>query len=572
MAYAFDKITNLVGEEDSGTDIFGGEVQTNQTEQPAPTGSTVMAPKTTTEGDIGETPEGSGSTSGGTTSSGSPDATDRSAILKANVGKTETPEAFQGIQSRVQQNTQALQDKADEYTQSYKDQYQFDVENQALDQAVQSGYGSDQYRDVSTMLQRQDPGAAQEFEGAEDLRVGDTRYLGTDAGLQHLAARGQDPQYTQGMGAFDVMLMQRDPNFQNMINQIRGENAVLERQIGEQPDLLEQQAYDYGKESLTGAQESARGYLGDYRQRLEAENTAEAEAYQQELENLDREAIGQEQVGEVTSEVENYLKTLYGGDRYKSQLEQVLGEYDPQKFIQFDEGNYGYQDFLDSGEANQLTNLGGLLGTGEAFTESLGPREQFQVNQAGMYDSISSAVQAARAERDTEQRAALQKMLDAAEGRATAEDERLSGLRGSYQDDLKRAAEEIAFKNRYRGVTAGDVEGFSQIDPMAANPDLFGKDYGATDMLTQEEVDQLNAINRDLGITEDYKVGAGGGQSFVDYGALEEYLLRQASDRNAGSRADQEAKDAAAAAAAEQEREANMSWLQRQRAKGMMGG
>jgi hypothetical protein len=541
MAYAFDKITNLVGgEEEGGSDIFSGEVATNSPQQPDD--QTGVVAKTSTAGDIGDT-SGGGGTDKVEYNEDTGDQVSASDVMKANVGKTEAPQALEGIKQQISKNDEALQQQANEYTQAYKDQYQFDIENQALDQAIQSGYGSDEYKAADTLLQRQDPGAAQQFEGADDYRVSDVDLLKNDAGLGYLAGQGRGPQYTQGMGAFDVMLMKRDPYFNEMVNEIRGDSAALDKQIATTPDQLEQQAYEYGQGQLQTAQGAAKDYIGDYRERLKTENEAEADAYEQAIRDLDREAIAAEQLGLVGDEVKGYFGGLYRGDRYNQQIEDVLGGYDPTDRIKFNETDYDYQDFLDSGEASQLSNVGGLLGTGEAYTEAQGPGEQYTVDKGGIYDQLVSQINQARNTRDLEQKSALQKIMDAAEGRATAEDERLSGLKGSYEEDLQKMAQQIAAANRYRGVRADDYQGFT-------DPNFYTKDYGATDMLTAEEVAQLNAISQDLGMDQTYQVGGGGGEEFLDFNALQEYMLGQGQNRLSAGKT-QRAADAEAARLAE---------------------
>jgi hypothetical protein len=550
MAYAFDKINNLVGEgEQSGTDIFSGGVASNAEEEP--TGGGGVVPKTSTSGDIGDT--STGGTGEVKAEQDTGDQVSASDVMKANVGKTEAPKALEGIQQQVQSNTQALQKQADDYTQSYKDQYQFDIENQALDQAIQGGYGSDQYKEADTLLQRQDPGAAQQFEGADDYRVSDVNLLKTDAGLGHLAAQGRGPQYTQGMGAFDVMLMKRDPRFNEMINQIRGESAALDQDIDARPDELEAQAYEYGQGQLESAQGSARDYIGGYNERLRAENEAEADAYEAEVATLDRGAIGAEELSGVEKEIRDLFGGEYKGGRYEQQIQDAIAGYDPSERIKFNEADYDYRDFLNEGEANELSNIGGLLGTGEAFTESIGPGEMYTADKAGMYDELRSGISQARATRDLEQEAAIREIMNAAEGRATTEEERRSGLVDSYEADLQAAAQAAANKYRYMGIDPGDISDYGAQNAMEANPDML-RDIGASDMLTADEVAQLQAIQGDLGYDREYAVGGGGGGSFIDQGDIERFLLERARGRQGQVNADRTAQAESDAAAAEAER------------------
>jgi len=540
-----DRIANLVGEdEESGTDIFNEDqgVQTNEPMQEGGGGG--MVPKTSTVGDIGDTPTGGGSVQGAEQDSG--DQVSAQEMMKANVGKTEAPSALGGIQQQIKTNTDALQAQADEYTQNYKDQYQFDIEDQALDDAVQGGYGSDAYSTADTMLQRRDPGAADQFEGAEDYRVKDVGYLQNDAGLGYLAGQGRGNQYTQGMSAFDVMLMKRDPNFNNFINEIRGENAALEGQLDTVPDQLEEAAYGYGEKQLEGAQTSARDYLGGYKDRKQKSNEAEADEYEAAIAALDRDAIGTEELGTVEEQIRKYFGDEYKGDRYEQQIADAIAAYDASGKIDFNDTDYDYTDFLNEGEANEFNNLGGLLGTGDTFSESIGPGEQYETDQAGMYQDLWSGINQARDTRDLEQEELIRQIMGGAEGRATTENERRSGEYDTYGDDLQAMYDEITQDYRFQPFSRDWLADYQ------TSPD-YQSNLTGSQMLTEDEAAQLQAIQSDLGYDYDWSAGTGGGGSLLDQGDLEEYLLGRSMDSMQEQIRNNEADSSAEAARAEAE-------------------
>lgn len=538
MAYAFNKITNLVSGDDqgSGSDIFAGNVPSN-----APAETPIGAPvsKTTTAGDIGAT----GGPAGEIKESKQQDSGDQLSVIRPNVGKTEAPRALEGIQEQVRSNTADLQRRANEYTQNYKDRYQFDLENQALDQAISGQRDSDQYQAASDLFGKNlDP--VQQFEGAEEYRVPDVGLLQTDAGLGYLAGRGRGPQYTRGMGALDVMLMKRDPRFQDLVRQISGESAALEGQIETRPDELEAAAKQYGTGQLESAQESARDYIGDYNQQLIARNEAEADAYEQAVRDLDREAIGQQQLADIGADVsESYMGPAgeYRGERYAQQIEDALAAYDPSQNIRYNEADYGYRDFLTEGEANELSNIGGLLGTGEAYTESLGPGEQYATDRQGMTRGLEEDIDRRRRKRDLEQEAARDLILREAGTRGRAADENLQALKDAAELERQATAQEIAEQYGEQWGEFGPEGGLSydlsgaDLDRVGyrslqeANPDIYGRPEGYhtdLDMLTQEDVDALSAIQEDLGRDPTYEVGRGArlGPN-VDRAALERYIL-----------------------------------------------
>lgn len=566
MATQFTKIKDLVGGAKAGkptnkTSIFEEAGLANTQQQAEP-----IAPlsKTTTSGDIGASP---GTGFGDTTQDQGQDQgqsrRDQSAIFQANVGKTEAPRAVEGIQGQVQANLQALQDQANAYTQNYQDQYQFNLSQDQLREAIEGDYGSEAYRTADQLMTTPDPNRLADlrgldalggFEGAEDYRVSDVDYLQNDAGLGYLAGRGRGPQYTQGMGALDVMLMKRDPNFNQLINQIRGQGAELERQIDTRPGELEAAAYDYGTGQIEGAQEAAREYLGDYDTSLRAQNEAEADAWEAAIQNLDREAIGKELVGDVEGDLREfrYGEDTYRPERYDRFIKGAVTDLAPddlQDYIRYNEGDYDYSDFLTAGEASELSNLGGLLGTNRTYTESLGPGEQYGTDEAGLYKRLLGQVETGRRTEDILQEERQDEIFRAARDRAEAADVQLQADKDQYEIDKQAAAKQIADLQGLKwGIHAPeggldyDLAGYGT--GQRFNPDIYGSPTGSyhtrEDMLTQADVDALAAIQADLGASRDFRVGRGqrAGPE-VDRERLERHILAPYSAEQAAYEAEQ---------------------------------
>ena len=504
MAYMFSKIQNLVNqksEQPGGSNIFE-----KSADQPAAEAIPQAAPltKTNIAGDVGQT----GASSGDTVKSNQTYRAADTDALRANIGKTDRSSPFKNIQRQVQQNQQRLQDQADQYTQNYKDQYQFDRTNEALDSAIQGGAGSDNYRDTSQFLARSNIDPVNQFEGAEDYRVNDLQYLRNDAGLGYLAGRGQGPQYTQGMSAFDVMLMRRDPQFNALINQIRGQGAELDRSISDKPDALESAAQDYGQSALESAQQSAREYITGYGDQLRAQNEAEADEYEAARALLDQDEIRQSQIDDIGRGVRESYESLDRGERYDQQIRDALADYDPTDRILFDQTDYGYKDFLDSGEANELTNIGGLLGSGEAYTSAMTPTEAdyYTVDRSNIEADLQQDIDTRRQMQDLVSQSEIEKILEAAAQRGRDIETNRRRLIPAYQQALEDYAKEYAgnLSSQYGDIIINpDVATNPLIDPIER------RDATQYSFLTAQDVADLEALQSDLGFDKDYSVGQG---------------------------------------------------------------
>lgn len=528
MAYAFSKIDELTGTTDQGSNIFGDQAQgmmQQQGEQALPPGSDMV--KTSTEGDISGT--GGAGSADDTVKASDPTPADQSEVFRRNVGKTETPRGIDRVSERISQNQQALQNKANEYTQQYKDQYKYDIGESDLKKAIQGD--RDQYGNVSGLFAKQKADYRPEFEGAEDLYLTkDVGMLGSKAGLQKLASEGQGPRYTQGMSAFDVMLMQRDPRFTGMVSDIRQQNKALEQQLSETPDKLENEAQAYGQGQLEGAQAKAEQYLKNYQTDLLKQNEKEAEEYNELLKNLDRDKIISDALGVAQTGAGADFKQAFSDRDYETSLAPYLTSQgiDASQFATFDPGNYDYRSFVDAQEANQFNNLMGLLGQGgEMYSAAQGPGLQYQIDKAGLRNAILDQAIKGRQTADVSGQKEIDEIIAAAQARADKDDMRRLGLVESYGSDLDALTNQILNEDKGLGryFTEDMISGYKRPGEQM--------DLGATDVYSQEEADRLNAIARDLGLADTYQVGAygqGGPQSLIDEQDYRNYLtdrLRQ---------------------------------------------
>lgn len=518
MAYAFSKTQEMVGDDPQKQDIFGGggsqplapdqqqQQQVSQFQQPA-------MQKTSTEGDLGAVKD-----SGSQQSASDPTPADQSRIFSANQGKTSTPGGVYGIRDQIAKNEQALQDKANQYTQDYKTQYDFYQTPQTIEKAI--GGDKDAYTQTSQLLNRQmvDP-VENRLEGIQDLYVQDMDLLENRAGLQQLASKGKDPRYSQGMSAFDVMLMQRDPAFTGLINEIQAENKALESQLETRPDELRQQAADYGAEALERAQTGTESYLSAAQRNLEAQNQAEADAYNEMLKRIDRDKITYDAGQEAYDQVYKDIMQTYG-DRGERFITRERGNFDPMDFATFDEGGYGHRDFVDADEAARFNSIMGLLGSGgEAYTEAAGPGERYSFDTTGLQNTLFDRARAGREEADRLALEEADRIYNEAQIRADEDDARRLGLRGSFDAERQAATDELLggtdyidyFKNSKAEIPAlpaniRDWYTDEMRDAYRGGLDNPVLDLNAADVYTEEEAKRLNELTQDLtnvgGITQ----------------------------------------------------------------------
>ena len=495
MAYAFSQIDKLVNDDENKQDIFGGGSQTLDgggggdlalLQQP---GSDVKA---STEGDLGgAAPSGGGSE---TSNASAPTPADQSRVFSANQGKTAIPQGVYGIQNQIAANEKALQDNANQYTTDYKAQYDaYGVDNATMDSAIGDN-NSDAYKKTSEFLNKgtADP-VAKGMEGIDDLYVNDMNLLSNSAGQQQLASRGQGSRYSQGMSAFDTMLMQRDPNFTGLINDIQGQNRGLESQLEARPDELAAEAATYGGTALTGSQDKAKTYLTGKNSSLEAINQAEADAYNEELKNLDQGSIAAAAGQSAYDQVEKDFGQEYGarGDRF------IKGEaYDPSQFATFDEADYGLRDFVDKDEASQFNNINGLLGLGgQSYSAATGPGAQYSFDTTGLQNQLYTGAADRRAEEDRILSEEYQKIMNDAKLRADADDERRSGLRNTFNADRDAVTQSIIDS---QGTDAQQWYNDSMQNSYQGNLGNPALDLQGSDVYTPEEVARMNSITNDL--------------------------------------------------------------------------
>lgn len=528
MAYAYNSIDDMMGNQQN-QNIFGADQQNQQPNQNQNVTGSNPAVKTTTEGDINANPAAT-SSSGPKVNSTSSAEQSRETTQKAyqqNVGKTQKPAAFQGIQQGIDTAKTGLAQKAQDYAAAQNAKQNYTLDQGTLNNAVEGDSAAS--AKTSDLLSRQTYNPVDSFDYG-DLSVKDANLLDTNAGIKQLVSRGQRATYTPQMAAFDTMLLQMDPSFRNEVQGLKKQANDLQSTADTTKTDVEKAANDAAQANLATAQKQARDYLGSQSSAIQAQNEQEAAARNAALQQIDLGKIGSDAQAQARAAAQARLDQLFGAGRAANQLAGV--NIDPSQFVTRGAAANADQ-FWSADDARRYNQINALLGQGgKAAVESgaLGP--DYNVNQGGLLDALLNPAIQARQTADTADTKQIQDMLAAAQARADADDQRRAGLLSNYQSDITkmiRDAAPMAAYNPYRDILGND-EALKQISGTFArnNPILNNLDLGSKDVLTQAEADRLNSLAQDLGSSDRYQAGGyqqGGQQSFIDQSNFQKNLL-----------------------------------------------
>lgn len=423
--------------------------------------------------------------------------------MQANIGKTQSPKALEGVQNSLTMANQKLQDEANQYTSSQQAKQQYAVGNDDLEKAIGSqDPNSAERKKASELLNRQTINQVDMWKPQTDYEVEDSRLLNNDAGLQELASRGMGPRYTAGEAAFDVRALRKTPGFTNLIRQLQGQQQDL-RSSAEKDRAKEIE--DYGKQNLTTAQTGARNYLTQQESAIDAQNDAEAKSYNEQIAALKASGIGKDKIDALEEQARQ--AALARLDPRYARVAGGLGvDIDPYLSYSADQGR---DQFVDDSEARRFNSIMGLLGQGgpaKAAALPVGP--QYSVNQDGLNNAMIQRIQMAREAEDNAQRAKLNEIMG---GLHSAKDQRLKERdANAFNQALDTAYSTLQDGDSQRyGISPQEI--MNQINLRDYyNPG--GGDWNDLDFADQGTAAEINAINADLGGGTAY----GAGRNFTE--------------------------------------------------------
>lgn len=509
MAYAYSQIDDLMGQSSGqqNQNVFGAAG--GDQNQPGLQTQVGVTPgvKTSTEGDLDSS--GGGSLSGGSSAPKvSTDQQNRSSqinAVKANTGKTQTPAAIAGVQKSIDDANSGLAQRAADYSSQQKAKQNYGLDTSIIDQAI--GNNADARSKTSQLLGRTDINQVDQFDPG-NVSVKDADLLKSDAGLKELVARGQGNQYSPGMAAFDTMLLRRDPGFNAQVQGLQSKAADLSNRAAQQPEALQKEVSDYGKENLTASQKQAKDYLASQKQAVDSQNAIEAAAENQKLANLNKDQIKADAVAAAKQRAQEQLKAQYG-DRANAQLEGV--QVKPDDYVSFAQ-NYDPSQFYSQDDANKYNSINALLGIGgPAQSASAALANPYSVKSDDLYNTLYSGASQARQAQDTTDLQKISDILGGANKTAETQNKTRAEDAKNYKDYLNLLGQNYASEGGLgKYYTQPNIEGF--LGQYVANNPLAANPLAGTDLLSQEQASQLNSLNKDLGRQDTYNAGAYAGK------------------------------------------------------------
>lgn len=492
MAYAFEKIMSLVDPEK--TNIFAqaaGNQPQGQDQQNQP--QTVQ--KTTTGSEI---------QGGGVGSTEAPKSSSASVAPLPAAPQTKAPKisALQDIGQKVTSAGQKLQEEATAYETSEKAKQNYDVSESDIQKGVEGA--QEESNKIAQTLAKNTPDVGA-FKPSE--LKNETEILGSDAGLQRLYARQSSPRYTAGQSAYDVMLLNRNPEAQGEIRAVRGQQQAIRNKLKEYEDPekgLQAGVQKYGQEKLDTSKKAIVNVLNKMSAAIESGNQAEADKWNQDLQRITSDPAAMRQ---YIQDQGFDINTLRPGFDYAGTIDPSMQKYltpemiasygiDPSQYVNL-AGPASAKDFMSDKEATQFNKIQSLLDKiqsllgrgGQAAIAGIPPSQLAKVDTKKLEDAVVAKAKAKNADEDKK----AQQKIDEILGKANISVNKAKTLADQFAGQVRMQA----------GQTAGRIQGLDPqlaggIDPMAyvsrnALPEQL-------DYLSPEDAAAMNAAYEELGL------------------------------------------------------------------------
>jgi len=505
MAYVYDEIESQLRQPGAEkTNIFGDQGTTAATAQ-APTPKTEIS----AGGQRREVSEDSRSSA--------PAASGPSRnvqAFRAAQEKVKAPQVFGDIASQVTGKQQQLQQQAQQYTEAAR-QKDFEVKEPEIETAIATP-GAERETIASRLAGQRAP-QAERF--TTDIANVSDRYVATPEGIGEYFRDISGPRYSAGEMAFDAMLAGRDPETQLARDRALRAQQGLAQQLGTIGTETTAQAQDIYQTAWERANEQLR-------QQLEGRATGiEEEVARLEAEEEARRAAqiglageyGVSQAEEPLEAMRQTLRDIYGAEGQEQRLEESLGllqgiDIDPSQYTRIGDVDIDPSSIITSGLADPYNTIMSLLGQEDMLQAGPAADPMLGFDIPGYEQAASESYIGARQAEDVRLQEQQQRILEDAARRAeTTTSQWLSPeFQQQFKEDLtSRMMREMGYEGQ---IEAPDISDYLTFYPHAR--------AAPTDVLTQEDVDTLNAIRRSLGsMGPEYEFG---GAQFEDYGFREE--------------------------------------------------
>lgn len=562
MAYSFDRINSLFGNQGQGdkVNIFGdqggqqqqgmGQGQTGQQQQPQ------AQPKTTDSGDLGNSAAAS-ATQGGEAKPQAAAPQGASQIVQKNQGKQQAPQSIQNIGTSLNEADTNLQNEANSYVQAAKTK-DFGMKPEDLEGAIAEKTPGDKTTAVLGRLSQAAP-TAEAFQPKTDVNVQDVNLLRpqTDAtgrqsnvGLEQLLRRDYGPEYSGNQAKLDTNLLTRTPGFNLIRDQLVNRQDALTKQAKDDQTSKTQEAQDAETANFNTGTQGIKDYLGTQSQNLINTNKAQVDQ-----ENAARDALRQTlQSGGSVADLDSRSKEAMAklNEDFKAGNPRALqflkdSGVSPQDFYAVS-GNLDrekdYGQFVDQGESDRFNRINELLGNKDALAAGT-TSDRAGFNTAGYQKAVSDAALGKRATADQGLQAGIDKILSGDKSRADAINQHRAALTGNLLDESQKAIRgdyDTVSKNYDAATLANAKDQVQGLDPRQFYSVNQGQLSGES-MISPEEAMQLQELNAQLGGQGVYKEGAGAGGEDSTYNsggyrtALQGILDKSKSDLAAQAKA-----------------------------------
>jgi hypothetical protein len=364
MAYAFGRVAQAQRGGADKADIFGAQGDQGQGAVVSDQGNkrAFEAPgavKASTEGSLEGA--GSGGGEGATTQrqDEQPQQSAAKAVRAAQTSRENFPGIFGTLQSGISKASQDLQNEANSYVTKQTEQYKAPTLSQADYDAAIAGDETAR-TNVGKVLAGAPTIDYQAPAWQTETAFSDVGLLDSDPGLRSLLSRQAGPGYTQGMASLDAAALRKNPEYGNMLRDIKGSQQALWQQSQDLAASVPKDIKTAVEGSWGGAQTSAKDYLTKAQQAILDQNAKEAAAQNAALEAA-KEKIGgpkalKKQKQEAFKQWQESVKNQPAG--WTSNL-----SIDPNAGLTW-HPTYTADDFWSEGDLSGFRNIMDLLGQG----------------------------------------------------------------------------------------------------------------------------------------------------------------------------------------------------------------
>lgn len=494
MAYLFNSLSDDQGADAGKQNIFGGQ-QTDQGvtsgDQGAGGGQDQQSSSAPSGGGGGGASKSSGGGNPPKVQGGyNPQGASQAYSTAASSMKMPT-EALNKAEGSLAQSSQNLQDQANAYSQKAQQASTgFGLDEGTLSGAA-AGKGPE-YQKTSERLRQSNPSETYEaFGGLKDLPSFQNL---RDPSSLYRAESG--PNYSAGQARLDASFLRSNPEFIKRQRELLGQGKALEEESSKRAREETEKARSLIKKSYDTETGNIRGKIGGMADSLISKAKEKETAEDLRRAGLDPKALAAAEQEKIRGQ----LREDFGkADPYSEQgrAGRFLDEdFDLSPYVNIDKDT-DWREFIGAPEAEQYNRLEGLLGNADMLTASAGgPGEASEFNAGNAYQAMRDSAVGKRQKADIAAREKLAAIEASAGSRLSQTQQDLraqyQGLLPDYQA-MRNAQTPAGQQTRENGMvftTTGQTE----------LPEYQEQDLNWQNMLTPDEVEELNATQADLGV------------------------------------------------------------------------